>query len=254
MIIVCQKCVTRLQVDEEKSPPRPFNVRCPKCNATISSGIASPASQHSALAVGGSPATEHPRFEQNTARAYEPAAKVTQQAGNRVNDNAVRMLMDLLSKGGNHTPDKPGARPSWDQRKALVCTAEGHRDTVARRLAESGYRVFVAEDTRQAVETMRANKMDVVLLEPQFDPAEQGSAFVIREINVLRPPQRRRIFFVLASPSMRTMDAHAAFLNNVNLVVNVADIDELHRIMEVSLREYNELYRDFNGAFNLTAL
>jgi hypothetical protein len=101
---------------------------------------------------------------------------------------------------------------------------------------------------------MRSNKMDVVLLEPQFDPAEQGSAFVIREINVLRPPQRRRIFFVLISPSMRTMDAHAAFLSNVNLVVNVADVDELHRVMELALREYNELYRQFNTAFNLTAL
>jgi DNA-binding response OmpR family regulator len=136
----------------------------------------------------------------------------------------------------------------------MVCTAESHRDTVARRLAETGYRVYVAEDTRQAVETMRANKMDVVLLDPQFDPGEQGSAFVVREINVLRPTQRRRIFFVLISPSMRTMDAHAAFLSNVNLVVNVADVDELHRIMEVALREYNELYRDFNSAFNLTAL
>jgi DNA-binding response OmpR family regulator len=163
-------------------------------------------------------------------------------------------MRDLLAKGANHAPEKPGARPSWDQRKALVCTAETYRDTVARRLTQNGYQVFVAEDTRQAVETMRANKMDVVLLEPQFDPAEQGSAFVIREINVLRPPQRRRIFFVLLSPSLRTMDAHAAFLSNVNLVVNLADVDELQRIMEVALREYNELYRDFNAAFNLTAL
>jgi hypothetical protein len=114
--------------------------------------------------------------------------------------------------------------------------------------------VFVAEDTRQAVETMRANKMDVVLLEPQFDPAEQGSVFVIREINVLRPPQRRRLFFVLVSPSLRTMDAHAAFLNNVNVIVNINDIDELSRILEVALREYNELYREFYSAFGLTAL
>jgi predicted Zn finger-like uncharacterized protein len=253
MIIVCQKCATRLQVDEEKSPARPFNVRCPKCNATVSSGVASPASEHGALAVGGSPSTEHPRFEQNTARAYEPATKVASDNGGTT-DDAVRMLMDLLSKGSNQTPENPGARPSWDQRKALVCTADNHRDMVARRLAESGYRVYVAEDTRQAVETMRANKLDVVLLDSQFDAGEQGSAFVVREINVLRPPQRRRIFFVLISPSMRTMDAHAAFLSNVNLVVNVADVDELNRIMDVALREYNELYRDFNAAFNLTAL
>lgn len=255
MIIVCQKCATRLQVDEEKSPARPFNVRCPKCNATVSSGVASPASEHGALAVGGSPSTEHPRFEQTTARAYEPATVSSNgEIGATITDDSVRMLMELLSKGSQQAPENPGARPAWDQRKALVCTAENYRDTVARRLTQSGYQVFVAEETRQAIETMRANKMDVVLLEPQFDPTEQGSAFVIREINVLRPPQRRRIFFVLISPSMRTMDAHAAFLSNVNLVVNVADVDELHRIMEVALREYNELYRDFNAAFNLTAL
>ena len=112
----------------------------------------------------------------------------------------------------------------------------------------------MAEDTRQAVETMRANKMDVVLLDPQFDPSEQGSVFVIREINVLRPPQRRRLFFVLVSPSLRTMDAHAAFLNNVNTIVNITDIEELHRVMEIALREYNELYHDFYKASGLTAL
>jgi predicted Zn finger-like uncharacterized protein len=255
MIIVCQKCGTRLQVDEVKSPARPFNVRCPKCNNTVSSGVASPASDHGALAVGGSPATDHPRFEPNTARAYESAAKTSQaEAGGAVPEDVVRALLELLSKGASHTPEKPGARPAWDPRKALVCMAETCREPVAQRLTESGYQVYVAEDTRQAIETMRSNKMDIVVLDPQFDPAEQGSAFVIREINVLRPPQRRRVFFVLISPSMRTMDAHAAFLSNVNLVVNVADVDELQRIMEVALREYNELYREFNAAFSLTAL
>jgi hypothetical protein len=77
---------------------------------------------------------------------------------------------------------------------------------------------------------------------------------VIREINVLRPAQRRRLFFVLLSPSLRTMDAHAAFLSNVNTVVNLTDIEELPRILEVALREFNELYRDFYTASGLTAL
>ena len=36
--------------------------------------------------------------------------------------------------------------------------------------------------------------------------------------------------------------------------MNVADIEELSRIMEVALREYNELYREFYTAFGLTAL
>src|SRR4029453_18296854 len=98
MIIVCQKCATRLQVDEEKSPARPFNVRCPKCNSTVSSEVASPASEHGAFAVGGSPATDPPRFEPNTARAYEPVAKANQaESPSVMPEDAVRALMDLLT-------------------------------------------------------------------------------------------------------------------------------------------------------------
>jgi CheY-like chemotaxis protein len=210
--------------------------------------------EQSALAVGGSPATDHPRFEPSTARAYEPAK--TGAGTNEVlpTDGAVRMLVELLSKGTRQHNDNPNARPSWDKRKALVCASETYRDLIALKLTQSGFQVYVAEDTRQAVETMRANKMDLVLLEPQFDTGEQGAAFVIREINVLRPPQRRRLFFVLVSPSLRTMDAHAAFLNNVNAIVNVNDLEGLPQVMEVALREYNELYREFYGAFGLTAL
>jgi len=219
----------------------------------VSSGPASPATEHSALAVGGSPATDHPRFEPSTARPYE--AEVFSSAPETgSSEDAVRMLMDLLSKGRPGTDENPTARPAWIKRKALVCTSEPYREVVARKLTQSGFQVYLADDTRQAVETMRASKMDVVLLEPQFDPAEQGSAFVIREINVLRPPQRRRLFFVLLSPSLRTMDAHAAFLNNVNATVNLNDLEELPRIMEIALREFNELYRDFYSAFSLTAL
>src|SRR5689334_22169762 len=107
MIIACQKCGTRLQADEEKSPARPLNVRCPKCNNTVSSGLASPASEHGALAVGGSPATDHPRFEPNTARAYEPAAKTGQtEAAGLMPEDAVRALLDLLSKGTSQAAEK----------------------------------------------------------------------------------------------------------------------------------------------------
>jgi predicted Zn finger-like uncharacterized protein len=256
MIIVCPKCSTRLQVDQEKSPNRPFNVRCPKCNATISSGSpngASPAHEQSALAVGGSPATDHPRFEQNTARAYESPTKPAQSVEAGSSNEALQMLADLLSQGAAREPQQRGSRPAWDKRKALVCASEPFREPVARKLTDIGFQVYVAEDTRQAIESMRSKQMDVVLLEPQFDPAEQGSAFVVREVNVLRPAQRRRLFFVLLSPSLRTMDAHAAFLNNANAIVNVNDLEDLDRAMDVALRDFNELYREFFSANGLTA-
>src|SRR6185295_17813783 len=140
MIIVCPKCTTRLQIDDEKSPTRPFNVRCPKCNSTISAGPASPATEQSALAVGGSPATDHPRFEQATARAYEP----TTASETVSSDDTVRLLMDLLSKGSARNNENPTSRPSWDKRKALVCTSETHRELIARKLTQAGFQVYVA--------------------------------------------------------------------------------------------------------------
>jgi hypothetical protein len=207
--------------------------------------------EQSAFGVGGSPSTDHPRFEQATARAYE---SVTPSESAPASNDALQALMELLAKGGQRENEKPGSRPAWDKRQALLCAAEPLREPVAQKLTDSGYQVFVAEETRQAIETMRSKQMDVVLLDPQFDPAEQGSAFVVREVNVLRPSQRRRLFFVLLSPSLRTMDAHAAFLNNVNTIVNVNDLDDLDRVMDLALREYNELYREFYSASGLTAL
>jgi CheY-like chemotaxis protein len=170
------------------------------------------------------------------------------EAGSADAEEALRKLLGLLNRGN------VAGQPVRNKRKILVCTTESHREPIARKLSEDGYQVYLAEDTRQAVETMRANQMEIVLLDPQFDTMEQGSLFVVREINILRPPHRRRVFFVLLSPSLRTLDAHAAFLNNCNAVVNVMDLNDLPRILDVSLREFNELYREMNGALQLSAL
>jgi CheY-like chemotaxis protein len=168
------------------------------------------------------------------------------------------MLLELLSKlAGQSLPNGPASevvRPSWNPRKALVCVLEENRESVARALTDSGYKVFVANDTRQAVDRMRENQLDVVVLDARFDPVEQGTVYVTREISVLRPAQRRRIFFVLLSPSLRTMDPHAAFLNNVNAIVNLNEVDEMPRLLEHRLREYNELYKDFNHVNGVAAL
>lgn len=254
MIVVCPSCSTRLQVDNTKSPSRAITVRCPKCNNSVNVAATNPASEHSALAVGGSPSTERTRYEHpTTAPAYQASATTSIVSDKSPAEDAVRLLMELLTKGQTNVGDEITRNP-WKKRKALVCISEKHREQIARCLTDDSYQVFVAEDTRQAIETLRANQLDVVMLEPEFDSGEQGAAFVVREINVLRPAQRRRLFFVLLSSSLRTMDAHSAFLNNVNAVINLTDLSDLSKILEVALREYNELYKEFNAASNLPAI
>lgn len=251
MIIVCQKCSARLQVDEMKIPSRPFTIRCPKCDSNVDTTKSG--AEQTAVSLGGSPSTENPRFEH-----AKPAPLFELEDGpagsSSATEKLVALLSDLASHPGANSGNTQGPRPSWNQRKVLVCVVEENREITARAFTENNYQVFVAEDARQAIERMREKRLDLVILDPRFDPAEQGSAFVTREVNILRPAQRRRLFFVLLSPTMRTMDAHAAFLNNVNAVVNVNDMTELPKLIEHSLREFNELYSDFNNAMHVHAL
>lgn len=255
MIIVCQNCDSRLQVDETKVPERPFVIRCPKCNSSVDSGFSTPALEQSATNVGGSPATDNPRFDQpSPAPLFELESKSTVPSEASATERLAEMLSGLVNQPLSADRRLPKARPSWDPRKALVCVPEDYRESAARGLAENGYQVFVAQDTRQAVDRMRENQLDVVILDPRFDPTEQGPVFVTREVNILRPAQRRRLFFVLLSPSLRTMDSHTAFLNNVNAIINVNDLDELPKLIEHRVREYNELYKEFNNVLGVPAL
>jgi predicted Zn finger-like uncharacterized protein len=256
MIIVCQKCASRLQVDETKIPSRPFTIRCPKCNANVDCTSGNPAVEQSAIAVGGSPATGNPRFEQpRPAPLFELEQTEKEVSGSTsAAERLVELLSGLLNQSGAPRSIPQSGRPSWNQRTALVCIPEDNRSNVARALTENGYQVFVAEDTNQAVDRMRENQLDVVLLDQRFDPVEQGTVFVTREVNILRPAQRRRLFFVLLSTSLRTMDAHAAFLNNANAIININEIGELPTLIEHRVREFNELYKDFNSVLRIPAL
>ncbi|HLA12724.1 MAG TPA: hypothetical protein VJ023_19215 [Pyrinomonadaceae bacterium] len=250
MIIVCQNCSTRIQVDERLNSAR---INCPKCNGPVEAGPQSPALEKSALMLGTSPATAGRRVEPTTAPA--PLFELNSNGKKSTPDDAERLaqlLAQLLQLPAADSVASP--RMGWIARKVLVCTPEEHREKTARALAQEGYQVFVALDTKQAVERMREDQLDIVLLDSQFDPQEQGGAFVVREVNVLRPAQRRRLFFVLLSPSLRSLDAHSAFLNNVNAIINLKDLHDLPKLLHHALRGYNDLYQDFNAALSSSAI
>lgn len=265
MIVVCSQCTTRLQLDDAKVPSRAFTIRCPKCQQIINAQppAQSGGEQQGALAVGEAPALDNPRYKQPVlAPVYNPEQSVLseevrayEQPGETEGGDIAQMLLALLQRG---TTEKALAstpsRLAWERRRALVCTTPAYRDAVARSLASDNYQVFVADDTTQAIERMREDHMDVVILEPGFDMVEQGAAFVTREVSIMRPAERRRLFFVHLSPSARTLDAHAAFVNNVNLVVNPADIEILPQALGRALRDFNELYRDFTSALKIAVV
>src|SRR5205807_6060714 len=63
MTIVCPNCSARLQLNDAKTPAGNVTVRCPKCQKTVEAQSPGPSVDHSGIALGKSPATEHARFE-----------------------------------------------------------------------------------------------------------------------------------------------------------------------------------------------
>jgi CheY-like chemotaxis protein len=239
-------------------------VRCPKCQNIIQAQPPATSTEQGALSVGDTPALDSRRFNpQMAAPAYKPdkdaeagdvSAYMDSAATGAPNDLA-RLLAELLQSGTAVSAKTPTAtRLKWERRRVLVCVTPARRETLGRALVDHDYQVYIAEDTSQAIERMREDQMDIVILEPDFDAVEQGAAFVTSEINVLRPAKRRRLLFVHLSPTARTMDSHAAFVQNVNLVINLADVEKLPKVLERTLRDFNDLYRDFNAALNIAEI
>ena len=266
MVLICSKCEARLQLDEAKTPSRPFTVRCPKCQTSVSVQPASdasvePATDEAAIALDSDPVANRALFERPvTAPLFRPnrddsnAGSVGESAAPGLNDLA-KLLADAMRQSeGASVRGRGRSRPAWDRRKVLVCASPAYREVIARPLAESDYDVFVAENMAQGLGRMREERMDIIVLDANFDPLEQGMAFITREVRLLRPSERRRLFLVYLTSGVRTMDLHAAFLNNVNLVVNPSDVEQLPEALEVSLRHYNELYRDFSQALDVAPI
>jgi predicted Zn finger-like uncharacterized protein len=263
MVLVCPQCSAHLQVDDARTPSGPFSVRCPKCQATVNHPpTTSPEPAGEALEVADTTAANDPEtadslFERPTSAPrykgrdnHKPVAP--EEPAAELNDVAKLLAVALRNSEARDTTLRK--RPSWDRRKALVCASPVYRETIAEMLANNNYDVFVAENTAQGLGRMREERMDVLVLDTNFDPADQGVAFMTREVAGLRAAERRRLFLVHLTSGVRTMDPHAAFLQNVNLIVNPLDVEQLPEALDVSIRHFNDLYLPFNRVLDLTPI
>ena len=259
MIIACTHCSMRLQVDDEKVPARSFTLRCPKCQNIVHAEPPVNSHREDALIVGHSPASDHPRFE-SPAPPYqldkfaEKSDSDNEKELPNADGNELLRLLSAVLKRGTRATDRLQSDLKWEARRVLVCVGEDQREAVARNLAQSDCKVYVAENKVQAVERMRDERMDVLILSADFDLPEQGAAFITRGVNALRSSDRRRLFFVQYSVEGRTLDAHAAFLNNVNLIINVNDVDDMTPALDRALRDFNDLHRSYNDALGVSPI
>ena len=112
------------------------------------------------------------------------------------------------------------------------------------------------EDFFQQIEILVAaeGKTEILIFSPDFAAEFGGAAILQQKLNAMFSSERRRLFLVLIEDNGATLNAHEAFIRNLNLIVNTADIEKLPLVMNRALRDFNELYHYFNQAAGMASI
>ena len=141
---------------------------------------------------------------------------------------------------------------SWSRRRILLChNDKAVQQKVREALDEATHELHVAESAIDALTQLRESKDEIIVLDPQFDASKQGGVTMLQHVSGLTPNYRRRVYLVLVSPQLKTLDTYLAFINGVNLTINTEDVGQIQQILERSVRDFNEIYHPFNQAAGL---
>ena len=111
--------------------------------------------------------------------------------------------------------------------------------------------MYVAQTPAQANERLREGKTEMLMFSPDFAPELGGAAVIQQKANAMYSSERRRLYLISLEDAGATMNAHDAFLRNLNLIVNNQDIAQLPLILNRGVGDYNDLYHYFNRASDL---
>jgi predicted Zn finger-like uncharacterized protein len=207
MEVQCKSCKAKFKISDEKLPAgQVISLKCPKCESKIEVDT---------------------RGTQATASAASLQAIMDDMASDSY-DAALRPF-DFLEEGVE---------------TALICEQdEAVREKIRSALQEMNYNITDAASTRDALKYMRFHNFELVAVNEGFDGGDPESNYVLRYVAQLSTSIRRDVFVILVGDGFATGDSMTAFNKSVNFVLNPEDVDELERILKLSLADYEEFYR-----------
>ena len=132
---------------------------------------------------------------------------------------------------------------------SLICADSSIGEVVRATLRELGFKFHTAETSDLAIERMRYNTYDMIVLQDNFAGSTLKSNIVLMSLSGLPMSQRRTSIVVLIGSSFKTLDAMQAFGHSVQLVVNTMDLPNLTAILKKSWAEFQSLYKVYKDVF-----
>jgi CheY-like chemotaxis protein len=140
---------------------------------------------------------------------------------------------------------QPGAE-SFEARLALVCEDAPERQAVIKAALEQiGFTMLAVKNADDAVERMRRDVYELVIIDEQYQGATPLDNAVLAAVRAMTMSQRRWMFVALVGREFKTFDNAMAFARSVNVVVNVNDLPHFPAILKKGITEHVEFYRAF---------
>ena|SRR5881394_132649 len=125
---------------------------------------------------------------------------------------------------------------------SLICADPYTTEVAKTTLRELGFKFHTAETPEFAIERIKYNTYDCIVLHETFHASSLRTNPVLNYLADLPMAQRRYSFVCLVGPSFTTFDAMQAFAQSVHLVLNPADLPNLGPILKKALMEFESLY------------
>ena len=132
------------------------------------------------------------------------------------------------------------------QRLVMVCEDTPERQAIIKAaLDQVGLTMFPVKTTEEAVERLRREVFEVLILDEQFQGSTALDNEVLQAVQTMQMAQRRYMFVILLGREYKTFDNMMAFARSVNVVVNLNDLPHLPAILRKGLQDNNDFYRVF---------
>jgi predicted Zn finger-like uncharacterized protein len=142
--------------------------------------------------------------------------------------------------------DKPFDFIEEEGHTALVCESDATvRKKIVNNLNLLEYHVTVSDSGRDALKKMRYHQYDLIVVNESFSSEGPDANMVLLYLERLNMTVRRQMFVVMISNQYRTMDQMMAFRYSVNIIVNTKNVDDIGKVIQRGLTDYEFFYGVF---------
>jgi hypothetical protein len=130
---------------------------------------------------------------------------------------------------------------------ALVCVDhQQYQKMVVPQLIDMAYKVHLGLFEEDVLLKLKTYSYNVVVVYENFKNSNAQSNPILRAMTRRPGAERRQHFLVLISTQFPTNDAMSAFVQSVDLIVNIADLANFKPVLRRGVAQYRELYSSFH--------